>query len=318
MTTVTATAPGYLKQKIEQNTLLATASITSQFKLSAGWRFKNREVADSGPDDLTWHENGVILGAVVQPSRAVRLNVNFDGMNSKSANAATTSNTFTREAPNKLYHFRARTTVMPAKWINFAIATNDSWGKNDDPFVNHSEHSRDLSFATSIMPVDGVSLDFNYAHDDVFSRTDLCYVFTPNANAPLPAGAANSGTCVLSTSNPSGAANLFLGNGTYNAPTNFFSGAINYAPSHYFRFNGGARFNNTNGTAEQLNPLMVPGALQSKYLTPFADLQINIAQGWAWHGNWTHDAYTEQGPVGTTAARDTHGDILTFGVKYAF
>jgi hypothetical protein len=76
--------------------------------------------------------------------------------------------------------------------------------------------------------------------------------------------------------------------------------------------------NNVNGQAEMLNPLMVPGALQSQYATPFADLQINIAQGWAWHGNWTHNGYSEQGPQGPLPARNTSGDILTLGVKYAF
>ena len=76
--------------------------------------------------------------------------------------------------------------------------------------------------------------------------------------------------------------------------------------------------NSTNGTAEQLNPLMVPGALHSKYTTPFADVEVKIASQWAWHGNWTRDGYSEQGPVGPTASRETSGNILTLGVKYAF
>ena len=67
-----------------------------------------------------------------------------------------------------------------------------------------------------------------------------------------------------------------------------------------------------------LNALMVPGAIQSKYVTPYADMQINIASQWAWHGNWTHDGYAEGGPTGYLPARNTHGDIVTLGVKYAF
>ena len=55
-------------------------------------------------------------------------------------------------------------------------------------------------------------------------------------------------------------------------PSTFFSGAISCAPSKYFRFNGGARLTDTNGSAEFLNPLMVPGALQSKVVSPFSDL----------------------------------------------
>ncbi len=333
ITPSTATTPNssFLDQKISSNTALVTATILPQFKLSGGWRYKVRDISDPHATALTWHENWALLGAVIQPSRALRLNITYDHMSSKYASgsavnaeqappvALLSSNTFTRLAPNQSYHVRARATIKPAKWINFAITGNDYSGKNDDPLVNHMEHNHDLSFATSIIPMEGLSLDFNYARDDVFSQTDLCYIFTPNANAPLPPGAANNGTCVNSPTNPQGSSSLYLGSGSYDAPANFFSGALSYAPSRYFKFNGGARLNHVNGQAEQLNPLMVPGALQSKYVTPFTDLQVNIAKDWAWHGNWTHDGYTEQGPQNPLLpSRNTHGDIVTLSVKYAF
>ncbi len=114
------------------------------------------------------------------------------------------------------------------------------------------------------------------------------------------------------------ASQLYLGNGRYDAPANFFAGSVNYSPSKYFRINSGLRLNDVNGQAEQLNPLMVPGALQSKMVTPFADMQINIASQWAWHGNWQHDGYKEGGPLGTLPSRNTNGDVITLGVKYAF
>jgi hypothetical protein len=330
-TTSSAVNTGFfLDQKLITNTVLATATVTPQFKISGGWRFRNREINSPTATKLAWHENGMLLGGVIQPNRMVRINLNFDNMNSKYASgtainiepntplALLPSNTFTREAPNKTFHLRARATVKPAKWINFAVTGNDYSAKNTDPQVNHVEHNHDLSFATTIIPMEGLSLDFNYARDDVFSETDICYAFLPNANAPLPAGAANSGACVNSTANPNGSATFYLGNAYYSAPSNFFSGSFNYAPSRYFRLNAGARANIVNGQAEQLNPLMVPGALHSKYVTPFADLQVNIAKEWAWHGNWTHDGYAEGGPQGPLPSRNTHGDIVTLGVKYAF
>ena len=110
---------------------------------------------------------------------------------------------------------------------------------------------------------------------------------------------------------------LYLGNGYYDAPVNFFSGAINWAPSKYFRLMAALRVTHTNGTAEFLNPLMVPGALQSKVVSPFSDLLINIAPQWAWHGNWVHHGYDEAGGPGP-APRTFHGDVVTLGVKYAF
>ena len=72
--------------------------------------------------------------------------------------------------------------MTPAKWINFAVTANDFEGKNDDPLVNHREHNRDFSFATQMIANEKFSFDFNYSHDDVFSKTDLCYVFMATAN----------------------------------------------------------------------------------------------------------------------------------------
>jgi len=320
----------YLDQKLTTNTVLASATVLPQLKISGGWRFKVRQITNPDPTDLTWHENGVVLGSVFEPSRMLRVNLNFDGMNSKFASGTAyntmpdtplllgPSNTYTREAPNKSLHLKVRATLKPAKWINLALATNDFSAKNDDPAVNHKEYSRDISFATTITPVEAISIDFNYAHDTVFSQTDICYAFVPNANAPLPAGAANSGACVNSTANPNGSSTFFLGHGTYNAPTNFFAGAVNWAPSRLLRLNAGMRLNDVNGNAELLNPLAVPGALQSKYYTPFAEMQVNIASQWMWHGNWTHNEYDEQGPKGNLASRNVKGDTLTLGVKYAF
>lgn len=323
--TAAVTGTGYLNQKTETNTLLVTATPIPEIRLSGGWRYRNREIADSGPDDLTWHENGALLGVVVQPSRAFRLNLNYEGMSSKSATAATLSDSFTREAPNKVFHLRMRATAAPAKWIDVSFTGNDYEAKNDDPLVNHAEHNHDLSLGATVRPMDGLSLDFSYSHDDVFSITDLCYIFVVNANAPLPAGAVGStGACLQTAANPQGTlpttavnSQLYLGHGFYDAPSGFFAGSLSYS-RRFFRFNGGLRQNNLSGTAEQLNPLAVPGALQSKMVTPFADMEVNIAQGWAWHGNWLHDEYYEKGPAGSLPSRNVRGNVMTLGVKYAF
>ena len=318
---VTFTTPGtfsdFLGQKNTGNTVMGIVTVTPEVKISGGWRFNDRTITFNGDPTFDWHQNWLLLGGVVQPSHAFRLNVNYDTMHSKSANAATTSNTYTREAPDMIIHLRLRMTVIPAKWINFAVTGNDYSAKNDDPLVNHLEHNHDFSFAAQIIPTQTLSLDFNYAHDDVFSTTDLCYVYVATATAPLPPGATNAGTCVPSANNPGATSNLYLGSGYYDAPETYFSGALSYTPAKYFRFNGGASLNSQSGQAEQLNPLMVPGALNSKVVTPFTDLLVNIAPQWAWHGNWIHHSYTEAGGPGP-APRNFHGDVITLGVQYAF
>jgi hypothetical protein len=300
---VTNTA--FLNQKISSNTLMGTASITSKVKVSGGWRFKTRQITDDG-DDLTWHENWLLLGGVIQPSRMFRINANFDMMSSKSANSDTTpSNTYTREAPNALYHLRIRATAKPANWLSLSGTINDYSAKNDDPLVNHTEHNRDYSFGAAIHPSEQL-------------KTDVCYAFTPTAQAPLPAGAANAGTCTVANSPGAGDPSYYLGFGNYDAPVNFFSGAVSYSPGRLLHFSGGARLNYTNGTAEQLNPLMVPGALQSHYITPFGDVEFRIAPQWTWHGNFTRTEYSELGPVGPTASRNVAGNVTTLSVRYAF
>ena len=318
---LTFTTPGtfsdFLGQKNTGNTVMGIVTVTPEVKISGGWRFNDRTITFNGDPTFDWHQNWLLLGGVVQPSHAFRLNVNYDTMHSKSANAATTSNTYTREAPDMIIHLRLRMTVIPAKWINFAVTGNDYSAKNDDPLVNHLEHNHDFSFAAQIIPTQTLSLDFNYAHDDVFSTTDLCYVYVATATAPLPPGATNAGTCVPSANNPGATSNLYLGSGYYDAPETYFSGALSYTPAKYFRFNGGASLNSQSGQAEQLNPLMVPGALNSKVVTPFTDLLVNIAPQWAWHGNWIHHSYTEAGGPGP-APRNFHGDVITLGVQYAF
>jgi hypothetical protein len=92
---------------------------------------------------------------------------------------------------------------------------------------------------------------------------------------------------------------------------------VNWSPSKYFRVNAGERLNSVNGSGEALNPYQVTGSLDSKILRPYADLVVNIAPQWAWHGNWDRYAYDEAGPA-TPAPRDFHGNIYTLGVKYAF
>jgi hypothetical protein len=330
------TTPAFLSQKIYQNTVLGTVTLSPQIKMSGGWRYKSRAISDPHATNLTWHENWGIFGGVFQPTKMVRVNVNYDMMKSAYASGSAVdsevittapyapllpSNTFTRIAPNKSYNFRMRTTIKPAKWVDFAVTAKIFSAKNDDPMVNHTEHNDDLSFAASIHPNEQLSLDFNYAYDSVSSSTNLCYIFTANANAPLPSTAYNMGTCTVANSPAGygGSASLYLGYGTYNAPANYFSGTINYALSKELHFNGGVRLNDVNGTAEQLNPLMAPGGLQSRYLIPFADVEYKITPEWAWHANWVHDGYSETGAWSPTLpSRTTQGDIMTVGVKYAF
>ena len=310
-TTATTVNNDNLSQKFMGNTLMGIFTITPEFKLSAGWRYNNRHLQQ--PDDLAWRENWMLLGVVIQPTNMVRINVNYDAMDSKNANSATPTNTYMRLQPNRLYHLRARVKVTPYKWINFAATGNNFGAQNNDPLVNHHEHNNDFSLGTQIIPSDTFSMDLNYAHDDVFSSTDICYVYSGTPGLP---GGGNNGTCSTAVE-PNGASYYLLGTGFYDTPTTFFSGAVHYSPSSKFQFNGGAMVNSVNGKAEQLNPQMVPGSLNSRVVSPFADLVVKVAPQWSWHGNWIHRGYNESSLPGP-AGRNFNGEIVTLGVIYAF
>ena len=313
LTPTTTTAENYadLNQKNIGNTILGIFTITPQFKLSAGWRYNNRHI--TGPDDLAWKQNWALLGAVIQPSSAIRINLNYDHMNSGNANTATTTNTYTRLAPDSYDHIRIRGTMKAAKWLLFSGTVNDFEAKNTDPQVNHKEHNRNYSFGAQILGGDKFNLDMNYGYDGVYSVTDICYL-----SSLTPTGTVSTGTCVNGTSGSSASSTYVLGNAYYNAPTNFGSISVVYVPVTRVRTNFGYTINRVDGDAEMLNPQMVPGALQSKYQTPFADLQVQIAPQWIWHGNWQYSGYGEDGLAGPTIARNVHGNVVTLGVKYAF
>jgi hypothetical protein len=324
--TTTNEAFGYLAHKNTGNTVIGVINATSAIKFSGGWRFNDRQIKFSDDPTMTWHQNGAVAGLVVQPSRLYRINLNYDSMFSKSSNSTTTpTNTYTRLAPNSFHHFRGRFQSNPAKWVNLSVTYNEYDAKNDDPLVNHKEHNRDFSFATQLIPLESLSLDFNYSHDSVYSQTELCYAFTATANAPLPANAGpqNVGTCQYNTTP---ATPLYLGGGLYDVPSDFYLAGLTYTPSKYFRFNGGTRIMGTGGQAMLLNPYNPPGAISSTVVSPFADLAINIAPQWSWHGYWVHHGYNEDGPAGGSVpaaggvipSRDFHGDVVTLSVRYAF
>jgi hypothetical protein len=302
------TATGYLAHKNTGNTILGTVAITPEFKFTGGWRFNDRQIKFNDDPTMTWHQNWMLLGAVIQPSKVVRMNVNYDFMSSHSSNSTTTpSDTYTREAPNKIHDIRFRVQAKPKEWIDFAASVNGFIADNDDPLVNHKEHNAGFSFTTHVTPAASMNLELDYAYQNIYSSTDLCYTATP-----APIGANSSGTCTYTAGG-----NPYLGNGLYKAPSNYFNGVFRYTAPKYVVAGAGIRVNSVNGVAEMLSPYQVPGALQSTYWTPFADLVIHIAPQWSWHGDWNRPDYAESGPAGP-APRDFNGNVFTLGVKHEF
>ena len=94
--------------------------------------------------------------------------------------------------------------------------------KNDDPLVNHPEHNHDFSFAAQIIPTQGLSLDFNYAHDDVLSADGpmLCLHAHGNGAASSRSDQCRNLRAERRTIRSCRPATCYLGNGYYHAPAN--------------------------------------------------------------------------------------------------
>ena len=331
--------PWWLNQNITSNTALASFIASPMIKVSGGYRFRTRKInylSNSNlvpTSDMVWHENTGLFGAVIEPTRTIRVNVNYDIMTSGSANTATLSETFTRSQPDKSQHVKVRASVRPSKQVSLFATGNVYLAQNDDPLVNGKQHNQDLSLGASIAPTDTLSFDLSYAYDEVYSVTDSCFGWAatsiPDTFVTPPYGATNINTC-SATNSPSphqGSTSFFYFNNYYKAPSGYYMGVVNYAPVKVFRFNGGVRLNSMHGTADLLNPIQTPGSLDSRTLMPFADAEFKVAQQWAWHGNYTYNGYGEQGSANLVSngftsnglpSRNNHGNVLTLGVKYAF
>ncbi len=174
-------------------------------------------------------------------------------------------------------------------------------------YVNHLDHSRSITFGASLMPNVHYGLDLNYGYVDVFSQTNLCYVATP---APAGAIGVPAGTGCGS--------NTLLGNGRYDAPTQYGSIGVTLAPIKKLRSSLGYRMSAVSGTTEFLNPRQVPGSLQSQYQSPYANVAWTVHPGWIWKGEWNYYGYGEGGPVGPTSPRAFHSNVCTIAMHYEF
>lgn len=289
----------YLSNKVTSNTVLVSWDANSKAKFSLGYRFRNREISNSenAPvEDTKIQEHWTLFGAALQPTTNWRINANFDLMSSDNA--------YTRISPRHIDHLRIRSTYKPNNWLNLSVAGSDYEAKTSMSGSNHADHARNIASAATISPSTKYSFELDYAYDNIFSRTDICYLYTPT-----PTG---------STVCPMAGGTYLLSNGYYDQPTHTGGFHVTLAPVTKFRANVGYRMTAVNGKSEMLNPRQVPGSLQSQYQTPFADVSFDLAPQWTWKGAWNYYGYGEGSPIGPVAPRSFRGNVYTLSVKYAF
>jgi hypothetical protein len=303
-------APTFLGMKTKTNTLTATWEPVEKASISLGYRYQERDItwvmplstdvyANGTSSTVPIHENAGILGFTLQPSREWRINAKVE--------AAYDDKTFTQISPRQLYRYHIQSRYKPRGWATITGTFNDLERRDNITLVNHLDHIRSLSFGAALLPNPRYGLDISYGYVDVFSRTTLCFAATPPPAGP-GAGAAPA-DCGSNTN---------LGTGYYDAPTEYGSFSVMFAPVKTLRANVGYQISAVNGTTEFLNPLEVPGSLQSKYQSPFINVALTFHPRWTWKAAWNYYGYGEDGPVGPTLPRTFHADLVTLAVHYEF
>ena len=127
----TTTAPDqqYLNQKTSTNTTILAWDVTPKATLSAGYRYRAREITDSGGDVIPIHENWGLFGAALRPLPELRINFNFAGMYADNA--------FTRIDPRQLYQYIVRASYKPRHGFRFQGAINIFNSQDNVQTVNH-------------------------------------------------------------------------------------------------------------------------------------------------------------------------------------
>ncbi len=298
-TTTTATDHQYLNQKTSTNTTVLAWDVTPKATLSAGYRYRAREITDSGGDVIPIHENWGLFGAALRPLPELRINFNFAGMSADNA--------YTRIDPRQLYQYTVRASYKPRTWLSVSGGINIFNSQDNVETVNHKEHNRDYSFGMSVIPSEKWSIDMSYSYNDVYSTTLECYPSTP----PPPTAEPAPPVCV-------DAGTPYQSNGYYNAPTNYGSIGFAFNPISRVHAVAGYRMSSVNGTSQAINIRQVPGSLQSQWQSPYGGIYVQIAPKWTWKGDWNYYSYGEGTPIGPTLPRSFRGNVYTLAVNYAF
>jgi hypothetical protein len=292
----------FLGQKTQENTLIASWQALPRATFSIGYRYRNREIVDRRPDldDIKIHEQGGLFGVDLRPSHNWKVNGNIE--------IAYADNSFTQVSPRQLQHYQLRTTYQPKSWATIFGVFNDLERRDNITYVNHLDHTRAFAAGAELTPNEHYGVELNYGYLDVFSQTDECYTITP---APADAVMTTSPACIANGT-------PYYTNGYYDSPTQYGSIGFILMPIKQLRSGLGYRMTAVNGTTTTINPLQVPGSLQSQYQSPYANVAWTVHPGWIWKGDWSYYGYGEGTPIGPTSPRSFRGNVYTIGMHYEF
>jgi len=210
-------------------------------------------------------------------------------------------NTFTRVVPRQFQDYRIRATYKPKDWINFGTAIVIREGRNNGSDVGHLDHNRSYGFTASLNPNDKLSLDLNYDYNDVFSRTNICFVTTPSPPVAISCGGAPFAS----------------GLSFYTENAHSGGGGLLFRPLPRVTTGIGYTITSSSGNTLILNPNAPLGPLSYNYHLPQATLGIELTKHLTYKTGWNFYDYNEKSDPGPTLPRSFRGNVFTLSMRYA-
>jgi len=234
-----------------------------------------------------------LFGVSARPTNNLR--ISFD------TELYSADNTFTRVTPRQFQDYRVRATYKPKDWISFGSAIVIREGRNNVSDVGHLDHNRSYGFTASVNPNDKLSLDLNYDYNDVFSRTNICFVTTPSPPVAISCGGAPFAS----------------GLSFYTETAHSGGGGVLFRPLPRLTTGVGYTITSSSGSTLILNPNAPLGPLSYNYHLPQATIAFELSKHLTYKTGWNFYDYNEKSDPGPTLPRSFRGNVFTLSMRYS-
>ena len=300
---------GYFGQRFFTNNATAGWDASSRTTISLTYRYRMHSIvqgAGSGASSsiVTINENGGIFNIALRPTPQWRMNGTVEMLYADNA--------LTPIGPRQTKHFRLHMLYKIRPWATFTGAFNDLERHNNtfntgttptDGPLQHVDHTRNIGVGLNVAPNEHYGFDINYDYSDIYISTNVCYLNGATATLPGTASTTASGapnicpgvfvrgsTTVLSDWGPT---KDFM-----DAPTQYASVGVTYAPNAKMRTAAGYRISAVSGNQFFANAQQVNGSLQSAYQSPYLNVAWTLHPGLVWRAEYNYYGYGEGGPSG--------------------
>lgn len=255
---------------------------------------------DSGDELIPVHEHSMLFGLWFHPGSKLRATYDMQLMSA--------DNSPTRISPRNLQRYTARIHYRPKDWAVISGSVNGVESRNNVVDILHREHAWDAGFSVMLTPKPKYGVELGYNYSDVFSTTNICYVF----GATPPAG---STLC-------SSGAPFISGVSLYINRVNFGYANLMFQPVKRVTTRVGYNLTSSSGNSTILTPLTssVPtlGPLGLNFHRPSAAVEVGLSKGFTWRTGWNYYDYNEKSSSFPLPPRDFQSNQATLSLLYEF